>query len=98
MSASGSFAASVAPSSAPSTWLGLEAARFEPILRYFKDEKVAAYNWGLVSGKTQTIYPWDSWSKRYTVEPAVWFHDIFRTDGTPYDPNEVRYIRSILGR
>jgi len=73
-------------------------SRFEPILRYFKDEKVAAYNWGLVSGKTQTIYPWDSWSKRYTVEPAVWFHDIFRTDGTPYDPNEVRYIRSILGR
>lgn len=73
-------------------------SRFEPLLRYFMDEKVAAYNWGLVSGKTQTIYPWDSWSKRYTAEPAEWFHDIFRTDGTPYDPNEVRYIRSILGR
>jgi hypothetical protein len=73
-------------------------SRFEPLLRYFQDEKVAAYNWGLVSGKTQTIYPWDSWSKRYTAEPAVWFHDIFRTDGTPYDPSEVRYIRSILDR
>ncbi|HEY7699471.1 MAG TPA: endo-1,4-beta-xylanase [Vicinamibacteria bacterium] len=71
-------------------------SRFEPLLRYFKDEKVAAYNWGFVSGKSQTIYPWDSWSKPYTAEPAVWFHDIFRPDGTPFDPSEIRYIRSVL--
>ena len=73
-------------------------SRFDPLLGYFKDEKVAAYNWGLVAGKTQTTYPWDSWTKRYTAEPAVWFHDIFRPDGTPYDPSEVRYIKSLLGR
>lgn len=73
-------------------------SRFEPLLGYFKDENVAAYNWGLVSGKTQTIYPWDSWTKRYTAEPDVWFHDIIRPDGSAFDPNEVRYIRSILGR
>lgn len=73
-------------------------SRFEPLLQYFKDERVAAYNWGFVSGKSQTIYPWDSWSKPETAEPAVWFHDIFRPDGTPFDPNEVRYIRSVLGR
>jgi hypothetical protein len=72
-------------------------SRFDPILQYFKDERVAAYNWGLVSGKTQTIYPWDSWTKRYTAEPDVWFHDIFRPDGSPYDAEEVRYLRSILG-
>ncbi len=38
-------------------------SRFDPVLGYFKEEKVAAYNWGLVAGKTQTIYPWDSWSE-----------------------------------
>ena len=45
---------------------------FDPILGYFKDQKVAAYNWGFVSGKSQTIYPWDSWKKEYTAEPPTW--------------------------
>jgi hypothetical protein len=66
---------------------------FDPVLGYFESKKVGAYNWGFVSGKTQTIYPWDSWSKAYTREPPVWFHDIFRADGTPYLPAEVAYIR-----
>jgi|ERR1017187_2877382 hypothetical protein len=68
---------------------------FDPILRDFKQEHVAAYNWGFVSGKTQTIYPWDSWKKTYTAEPPLWFHDIFRADGTPYKANEVEFIRSV---
>lgn len=72
-------------------------SRFDPILAYFKQEKVGAYNWGFVEGKSQTIYPWDSWTRRYTAEPPVWFHDIFRRDGTPYDPAEVQYIRSVTG-
>jgi hypothetical protein len=73
-------------------------SRFDPHLGYFKEVKVFAYHWGLVSGKTQTIYPWDSWTKPYTAEPAVWFHDVFRSDGTPFDPEEAAYIRRILGR
>jgi hypothetical protein len=68
---------------------------FDPNLAFFKAEKVGAYNWGFVSGKTQTIYPWDSWKKAYTSEPPVWFHDIFRADGTPYRPEEVAFIRSL---
>ncbi len=71
---------------------------FATILPYFKQEHVAAYNWGFVAGKTQTIYPWDSWSKSYTAEPKVWFHDIFRPNGTPYDPEEIRLIRQLTGR
>jgi len=71
---------------------------FEAILPYFKREKIAAYNWGAVSGKTQTIYPWDSWEKAYTEEPPVWHHDIFRPDGSPYDPRETALIKSLLGR
>jgi Cellulase (glycosyl hydrolase family 5) len=70
---------------------------FDPILGWFKDNDVGAFNWGFVSGKTQTIYPWDSWDKTYTAEPPVWFHDIFHTDGTPYRPDEVEYIRSVTG-
>ena len=68
---------------------------FDPHLGYMKDENVAAYCWGFVDGKTQTIYPWDSWKKQYTAEPSQWFHDILRRDGTPYDANEVRYIKSV---
>ena len=30
-------------------------------------------------------------------EPPVWFHDIFRPDGTPYDAREVDYIRNVTG-
>jgi hypothetical protein len=70
-------------------------SRFDPILGYLKSEGVGAYNWGFVAGKTQTIYPWDSWQKPYSAEPSVWFHDIFRPDGTPYDPREVAYIRGL---
>jgi hypothetical protein len=68
---------------------------FNPILGYFKQHDIGAYNWGFVSGKTQTIYPWDSWSKTYTNEPPLWFHDILRTDGSPYMAEEVQYIRSV---
>lgn len=75
-----------------------QGSRFEPILGYFKKEGVGAYNWGFVDGKTQTIYPWDSWRTNYTAEPPVWFHDIFRRDGTPYDAEEAAYIKSVTGK
>lgn len=71
---------------------------FDPILGYLKHERVGAYNWGFVAGKTQTIYPWDSWQKPYSAEPKIWFHDIFRQDGTPFDPREVSYIKRITGK
>jgi hypothetical protein len=72
-------------------------SRFDPILGFLKSERVAAYNWGFVAGKTNTIYPWDSWKKPYAAEPPVWFHDIFRPDGSAYDAAEVQYIRKITG-
>jgi hypothetical protein len=31
---------------------------FNPNMGYLKEAGVAAFNWGLVSGLTQTIYPW----------------------------------------
>ena len=71
---------------------------FDPNLGYLKDRKIGAYNWGFVDGKSQTIYPLDSWKKPYAAEPPKWFHDIFRKDGTPYDPKEVAYIRKVTGK
>jgi hypothetical protein len=70
---------------------------FESILPLFREQGVGAYNWGFVSGKSQTIYPWDSWEHAYPAEPPVWFHDIFRADGTPYRQEEVDFIRSLTG-
>jgi hypothetical protein len=71
---------------------------FAAILPILKQDNVGAYNWGLVSGKSQTIYPWDSWEKTYTAEPKVWFHDIFHADGSPYDPEEVALIKRLTRR
>jgi hypothetical protein len=71
---------------------------FQGILPIAKKYKVAAYNWGLVAGKTQTYLPWDSWQKPYTDrEPAVWFHEIFQKDGTPYRQEEADFIRQTIG-
>jgi hypothetical protein len=70
---------------------------FEDILPIARHE-VAIYNWGLVVGKSQTHVPWDSWQKAYTDrELTIWFHDIFHTDGSPYRPEEIDFIREITG-
>lgn len=68
---------------------------FQGSLPIAKKYKVAMFNWGFVSGKSQTIYPWDSWTKQYNSEPPVWFHDIFREDGSPYKQEEVDFIKSM---
>lgn len=69
---------------------------FEGALPILKKYRIAAYNWGLVDGRSQTIYPWDSWKKTYTGEPDVWFHDIFRKDGTPYRTSETEFIKKTI--
>jgi len=70
---------------------------FQGALPIARKYRVAAINWGFVAGKTQTYFPWDSWQHPYIDhQPAVWFHDIFRTTGEPYDPNEVSFIRGMI--
>lgn len=72
---------------------------FEDALPYFKEHKIGAYNWGFVQGRTQTHLPWNSWQAPYvTGEPDPWFHEIFRTDHTPYRSDEVALIRTITER
>lgn len=72
-----------------------EGSRFESHLPVFAARHVGALNWGLVSGRSQTRYPWSSWiDPEPQPEPAVWFHDILRPDGTPFDPAEAEFLRS----
>ncbi|HEV2576816.1 MAG TPA: 1,4-beta-xylanase [Acidobacteriaceae bacterium] len=72
---------------------------FDTVLPVAKRYRVAAINWGLVAGKTQTYLPWDSWQRPYvTVQPPIWFHDVFHPDGTPYREREVDLIRELTGR
>lgn len=59
---------------------------------------VGMINWGLVQGKSQTHLPWDSWEHPYVDrEPSIWFHEVFRTDGTPYIPEEAAFIKRMTG-
>ena len=82
---------------------------FQSCLPIFKKFGVGCYNWGLVVGKTQTHFDWTTIAKLPELraqgavlrlgdsipEPALWFHDIFRSDGTAFDPAEPAFIRGI---
>ncbi len=88
--------------------LGSTPQSYLPVL---KANNVAAINWGFVSGKTGTIWPWSSRDERDPEreradgrvlrdgddlpEPDLWFHDLLRPDGTPFDPAEIEFIREI---
>ena len=72
---------------------------FDESLPIAKKYHVAAINWGLVAGKTQTYLPWDSWEVPYVDrKPTIWFHEVFRQDDTPYRQEEVNLIRNLTGR
>lgn len=69
---------------------------FDTILPIAKQERVGAINWGFVAGKTQTYYPWESWQHPYIHDqPPVWFHEVLRSDGSPYRQAEVDLIRKL---
>ncbi|ASW88688.1 cellulase family glycosylhydrolase [Mycobacterium marseillense] len=67
------------------------------ILPVAKRHNVGAINWGLVAGKTQTYFPWDSWDHPYTTVPKVWFHDLIRPEGRPFQDIEVLTVRKLAG-
>jgi hypothetical protein len=72
---------------------------FDTILPIARQEHVGAINWGLVAGKTQTYYPWESWQHPYILsDPPVWFHEVFHSDGAPYRQAEVDLIRQLTSK
>jgi hypothetical protein len=67
---------------------------FSTVLPLLKEKKVGAINWGLVAGKSNTIYAWDTPIPDGS-EPKIWFHDIFRKDGSPYSKDEIELIKKL---
>tara|TARA_B110000196_G_scaffold19068_1_gene14999 strand:- start:374 stop:682 length:309 start_codon:yes stop_codon:yes gene_type:complete len=82
---------------------------FQFSMPIFKNYNIGCYNWGLVAGKSQTHFGWatilDFHKKKENgdllqegdniPEPKVWFHDILRVNGSPYDDKEVAFIKKI---
>ena len=69
---------------------------FKDILPLFKENKIGAYNWGFVSGKTNTIYPWKSWDSTYTSPPKKWHHDLYYQNGEPFSIDEIKLIKETI--
>lgn len=75
-------------------WLArAHGSRFETHLPIFRRERVGCYNWGFVSGKTQTIHSWQD--RGGLKEPEEWYHDILRPDGTPHLREETELTRCL---
>lgn len=70
---------------------------FQTIMPMLKQENIGAINWGFVAGKTNTIYAWGT-PMPDGKEPELWFHDIYRTDGTAFSQDEIRTIKSLTGK
>ncbi len=68
---------------------------FHIMFPYLKEKNVGAINWGLVDGKSQTKFAWDSWYEEFPDDPDPWFHDVFRKDGTPWNVEETDLIRKL---
>ena len=104
-------------------YMGRPSSTFQECLPILKKNNVGAINWGLVNGKSGTVWQWPSqesireivsqqdWSMteikakhgldqpapgQNYPEPELWFHDIFRVDGTPFDQNEVAFVKQMI--
>ena len=83
----GSIRAAGRPSSARGVCIILAS------LPLFKREGVGCLGWGLLSGKTQTIYLWES--PEGAPEPALWFYGVFDRHSRPFDEREAALIRRV---
>ena len=72
-----------------------QGSTFQAMLPLLKEKQIAAINWGFVAGKTNTIFPWSSWEDDFTAAPDVWHHDIYMPDKTPYDQEEIDFIKEM---
>ena len=86
-----------------SEWMArTRGSDYPSILPLFKEKKIGSFSYGLVNGKQQCQYPWnsvvDGKPVPFTEEPELWFHDLCRPDHTPYNEEEIRFIKDYLGR
>ncbi|WP_285010321.1 cellulase family glycosylhydrolase [Pedobacter faecalis] len=97
-------------------WLArTQGSTVEDCLPILKKHNVGAVNWGFVSGKSATVWPWTSRrenGKNISLnerraegkvlkpgepfpEPELWFHDLYRTDGTPFSEKEIKVFKQL---
>lgn len=77
-------------------WMARPTSAIATHLPVFRETRTGCVMWGLVSGKTQTVFPWGS--SEGSPEPATWFHDLLHRDGSPYDTEEVALLRFLTDR
>lgn len=65
-------------------------------LPIFYKEKVGCMLWGLVNGKTQTDLPWGH--RPGDPTPAVWQHDLYRGNFSPYDQQELEILKEHINQ
>jgi hypothetical protein len=65
-------------------------------LEYFQNEKIGAIQWGLVTGRSQTCYPWKS--PKDARMPKMWFHDLFYPNGTAFNHLEEQFYVETVGK
>jgi len=71
---------------------------FASHLPFYQRENIGTYHWGLVLGKTQTNLHWSTMlGGTPEPNPAIWQHDIFHPDYTPYDAAELVILRQARG-
>ncbi len=83
-------------------YMGRPESTFAEIMPILKKYNIGAINWGLSEGKDMTIFPRNKKDSEgnpipWESEPEIWFHNIFRSDGTPYNNEEVEFIRKMTG-
>ena len=69
-------------------------SRFHNIMPMLKEQHIGAINWGLVAGKSNTKYAWNT-PIEDGGEPVEWFHEVFRPDGSPYRADEAALITKL---
>lgn len=74
-----------------------EGSTVDGILPIARKHNVGAYSWGLIAGRSQTYFPWDSWDTPYSAPPKVWFHDLLQPDGRPFRDAEIQTIQKLSG-
>ena len=65
----------------------------ETHLPLWKKHKVGSYFFGFVNGKAQFNCVWEFIKKLPDIDTRLWMHDIFHSDFTPYDPDEIEVLR-----
>lgn len=75
-------------------WLARHVkSEFASHLPFFVKHNIGIFQWGLVEGKTQTVYPWPIVIKNTKDWQKLKFHDVMDAGGTPFYPEEMALLK-----